>query len=138
MARPPDVWLGHLVHLDRGHDAGLHLALFQRILQGERIDHRSQHPHLVSGNAVHHARLFGHAAEEIASAHDNGDFHAEIPDRQNLLRNLMELGDVHTKAAVGRQRFSRQFEQDSLVHSSKVSHISGGAAIPRMEQEFTI
>jgi hypothetical protein len=35
----------------------------------------------------------------------------------------MELGNVHTEAAVRRQRFARQFEQDSFVHSSKVSHI---------------
>jgi hypothetical protein len=38
----------------------------------------------------------------------------------------MEPGDVDTKTAVSRQRFSRQFEKNSLVHSSKVSHISEG------------
>jgi hypothetical protein len=35
----------------------------------------------------------------------------------------MELGYIHTEAAIRRQRFARKFEQDSLVHSSKVSHI---------------
>src|ERR1700722_3491854 len=35
----------------------------------------------------------------------------------------MQLSDVDTEAAVGRQRFTRQFEQDSFVHSCKVSHI---------------
>src|ERR1700733_8754328 len=39
----------------------------------------------------------------------------------------MQLGDVHSEAAVGRQRFSRQFEQDSLIHSCKVSHIPEGS-----------
>src|SRR5580658_145384 len=35
----------------------------------------------------------------------------------------MQPSDVYSEAAVGCQRFTRQFEQDSLVHSSKVSHI---------------
>ena len=35
----------------------------------------------------------------------------------------MQLGCVDTKTTVSGQRFSGQFEQDSLVHSCKVSHI---------------
>src|ERR1700729_1378191 len=35
----------------------------------------------------------------------------------------MQLGDVHSEAAVGGQGFARQFEQHSFIHSSKVSHI---------------
>jgi hypothetical protein len=35
----------------------------------------------------------------------------------------MHFGDIHTEATVGSQGFSRKFEQDSFVHSCKVSHI---------------
>src|SRR5277367_2844265 len=120
---PPDVWLGYLIHLDRRHDPGLDLALLQRILQSERIDHRSQHAHVVRGNPIHHSRLFSNTAEEVPSAYYNGNFDTEIPDCQDLERNLMQLGDVYTEAAFGRKRFTRQFKQDSLVHLCKVSHI---------------
>ena len=35
---------------------------------------------MVCGNAIHHARLFSHAAKEIAPADDDGDFDAKIPN----------------------------------------------------------
>src|ERR1700722_3862958 len=123
---PSDVWLGHLIHLDRRHDPGLDLAFLQGILQSKRINYRGQHAHMVRGNTVHHASLFGNTTEEIPSTHHNGDFNTEVPDCQDLERNLMQLSDVYPEAAVGRQRFTRQFEQDSLVHSCKVSHIQDG------------
>ena len=81
---PPDVWLGDLIHFDGRHDAGLHFALFQRILKCQRIDHGRQHPHLVSGNTIHQTGLFGNATEEIAPTHDNGDFYAQVTDGHNL------------------------------------------------------
>jgi hypothetical protein len=49
----------------------------------------------------------------------------------------MQLSDVYTEAAVGCQRFTRQFEQDSLVHSSKVSHIQEGR-YPSEGGQFTL
>src|ERR1700678_2374700 len=94
---PSDVWLRHLIHLDRRHDPGLHLAFLQGILQSERIDHRSQHAHVVCRNAVHHACLFSNTTEEIPSTHHNGDFNTEVPDCQDLERNLMQLSDVYTE-----------------------------------------
>src|SRR6201986_389672 len=35
----------------------------------------------------------------------------------------MQLGYVHSEAALGGQSFAGQFEQHSFIHSGKVSHI---------------
>ena len=51
----------------------MHVLFFQRVLQGQRVDHRGEHAHVVGGDAVHVFRLHGHAAEKIAAADDDGD-----------------------------------------------------------------
>ena len=80
----PDVGLGHLVHLDSAHDARRHVHVFERVLQGERVNDRSQHAHLVRGDAVHGARGRGHAAKDIAATHHNAELHARP---HHLLQN---------------------------------------------------
>jgi hypothetical protein len=43
-------------------------ALLEHVLQGERVDHRAEHPHVVGADAVHpHAREL-RAAHDVAAA----------------------------------------------------------------------
>src|SRR5439155_691221 len=72
-----DERLRNLVHLNRGLYASVNILLLECVLQSESIDDRRQHAHVVCRNAVHIARLLGHAAEEVASAHDYGNLNAE-------------------------------------------------------------
>jgi hypothetical protein len=65
------------------------VLLFESILQGKGIDHRSQHPHMIRRNAIHLFGLCGHSAEEISSAYDDGNLHAERVNIGQLRRNLM-------------------------------------------------
>src|SRR6185437_14454434 len=75
-----NVGLADLIHLNGGHHAAVRAALFDRVLHGERVDHGSEHAHVVGGNAVHGTGLLGDSAEEIAAAHHDGDFHAHLGD----------------------------------------------------------
>ena len=49
----PDIWLGHLRHLDRRHHARRLAHLLQGILQGEGVDDGRQHHHVVGVGPVH-------------------------------------------------------------------------------------
>ena len=65
----------------------VNLLMFQRILQGETVQHGSNHAHIVAGGAVHAFAAGGESTEDIAAADDNGDFHAAIPSFFNLAGN---------------------------------------------------
>ncbi len=71
-----DERLGHLVHLDGAHHAGEDVLLFQSVLQGQGIDDRGEHAHVVGGYAVHLLGLLGNATKEVAAANHDGDFNA--------------------------------------------------------------
>ena len=74
---PADEGLGDLAHLDGGEHAGEAAYALQGILEGEAVDHRGQHPHVIGGDAVHAVRAVGHAPEDVAAADDRGDLDAE-------------------------------------------------------------
>ena len=119
---PPNEWLGHLVHLDRGLHARVDFLFFQRILQSERIDHRGQHSHVIGGNAVHVLGLIGHAAKEIAAAHHDRELHSQLVHIGQLRRDFVDARRIHTKALIGSQGFSGNLEQNAFegrgFHSS--------------------
>ena len=73
-----DVGLGHLVHLDGGHDARRDAGFSERILQCQRIDHGGQHAHVVRRHAIHIHGRRRDAAKEIAAAHHQPDLHAGL------------------------------------------------------------
>src|ERR1019366_522853 len=65
----PDVRLGHLVHFDGAHHARRNAHLFEGVAEGQRIDDRGQHAHVVAGDAVHAAGSGGHTTKDVAAAH---------------------------------------------------------------------
>ena len=74
----PDVGLGDLGHLDRRlHPGGLAEAL-EGVLQGEGVDDRGQHAHVVGLGAVHAGAGAGHAPPDVAAADDDGDLDVEV------------------------------------------------------------
>ena len=69
-----DEGFGDVFHLDGGHDAGLDSGAFEGVLEGERVDDCGQHPHVVSGVAVHPAFAGGGgAAPDVSSSDDDGE-----------------------------------------------------------------
>ena len=47
-----DERLGHLVHFDGAEQTRVAAHLFERVLQGETVDHGGEHAHVVAGGAV--------------------------------------------------------------------------------------
>ena len=104
---PPDVRLCNLVHEHRGHHPALHSALFESILQGDGVDHRGQHAHVVRAHAVHLLGLLLYAAEEVPAAHHQADFHAQCMNLRELAGNLGHLFGIQAKAALARKSLTR-------------------------------
>ena len=61
-------------------DAGL----LERVLEGQAVHDRGQHPDVVAGRAVHALGRRGHAAEDVAAADDDADLDAEAMDLGDL------------------------------------------------------
>ena len=49
----------------------------EAVLQGDGVDHRGQHAHVVRAHAVHLLGLLFYATEEVPAAHHQADFHAQ-------------------------------------------------------------
>ena len=69
----PDVRLRDLVHLDRGHDPALRTDLLKAVLQGQAIEDRGDHAHVVGGGALHTLAAGGQSPEDVAAADHDGD-----------------------------------------------------------------
>ena len=92
-----DERLGHLGHGDGALHAGGDAELFQRILQGQRVDDGGQHAHVIAGGALDAALAAGQAAENIAAADHHHDLHAQVAHLADLLGHVLHrLGaDAH-------------------------------------------
>ena len=105
-----NVRLGDLAHGDgRLHAGGLPLLL-QEILQREAVHHRAQHAHVIAAGTVDAGLLQFRAAEEVASADDDGDLNALPHGGDDLLgdaTNHLRI-DADLSAA---ERLTRQFQQ---------------------------
>ena len=97
------------------HDPGFGAEIFQGILQGHGIDHRGQHPHVVTLGAVHAAFFQLDSSENVATTDHNGDFNAQIAHLLDLAGIREQRLGIDTETLVTHQGFSAQFEQYPLV-----------------------
>ena len=77
-------------------------GLFERVLQGQGVDHRGQHAHVVGRDAIHVLRRRRHAAEEVAAADHQADLDAGLGDLGDLGRQLVD--PLRIDAERGRRR----------------------------------
>ena len=124
-----DEGLGHIVHLDGALHPGRNVHRFQHALHRERIHHRGQHAHVVGRGALHALVARGHAAPEVATTHDEGDFEAGLVGCLDLRRHVFDDGRGNiVMAARLSQRFTAEFEQNATEFSR-----SGGVGHERSE-----
>ena len=114
-----DEGLGHLVHFDRRLHPGVNALLFQGILQGQRIDHRGQHAHVVGGDAVHFLGLLGHAAKEISAADDDGNLDAQGVNVRQFSGDFVDAQGIDAETLVRGQGLAGELEQDALEYRSR-------------------
>src|SRR5262249_32660601 len=109
-----DEWLGDLVHLNGGLHPGINTLLLERVLQSKRVNHRSQHAHVIGGDTVHVPRLLGDSAEEIAAPNHDSQLHLERVNVGKFSCDFVDAGGVDPKALVGRQGLARKLQQYTL------------------------
>ena len=86
-----NVGLSHPIHLDRSHQPRVTPDIFQSILQGQSIDDRRKHTHVVGRCFLNTAAGSNEltATQDVAAADDDGDLATTVG------RLLHLLGDVH-------------------------------------------
>ena len=116
--------LGDGAHLDGGHHAGHHTRLLEGVMEGERIDDRREHPHVIGGGAVHRtARAGRHAAKDIPTAQDrDGGLDAHGLNLGDISGDLRGYGRVDTVVLLAHQRFAGQFQENALVRGRRGGH----------------
>ncbi len=110
-----DIRLGHFMHRNGRLDPGLHTFFLQGILQGQAVDHGSQHPHVVGRSAIHVIRTGGNPTENIPPADHDGDFHPKVENGANLFGHILDHIGADTEALISHQGFTTQLQQDALV-----------------------
>src|SRR6266536_1760476 len=79
-----DIGLGHLAHGDGRLHPGLDAALLQHVLQGQAVDDRAEHAHVVGAGPVDTPFGQGRAAKHVAAADHRGDLHAVLNGGDDL------------------------------------------------------
>jgi hypothetical protein len=88
---------------------------FQGGLQGQGVDDRGQHAHVVAGRALHAAALPGGAAEDVAAADHDGHLGAQVAHLFDLAGDGGQDGGVEALPGLGVLKgFPAQFEHDPL------------------------
>ena len=111
-----DERLGDRAHFDGCHHAGDHPLLLESVLEGQRVDHRRQHPHVVGGRAVHATGARRDAAKDVAAADHDGRLDAHVPESSATSRgDLRRDGRVDPVVLLAHERFAGQFQENALV-----------------------
>src|SRR5262249_30231549 len=120
----------------RHRDCSLHARRLtrglQRVLEGERVDHRREHAHVVGTGAVHTPVLAAHASPDVAAADHDGDLDAELATGGgNLVGDpLDDRGvDAESAAHVG-EGLTRELQHHSPVPAQvcpTLSHVLASA-----------
>jgi hypothetical protein len=75
--------------------------MLERILEGEGIDDRGEHAHLVRGRTVHPAGFVLAAADEIAGADYDREFNAERGDFLDFESDVGERVEIDAAVLAG-------------------------------------
>ena len=90
-----------------GEDLGLYAFGLDEHLQGQGVDHRSQHSHLVS---VHPVEAFANAlqaAEDISASVYNGNLQAGLGRSRNFLGIFFQPGCIQSLSGRAAEAFAR-------------------------------
>ena len=87
--------------------------LLDHALHGQRVDHRSQHAHVVGGRALDPGRGQRAAADDVAAADDHAQLDAHGMDGGAIIGQLPQNPSIVAVLAIPQQRLARHLEQDA-------------------------
>lgn len=111
----PDVRLRHLPHLQRRHHPRRDPLPLQRVLQGQGVDHRRQHAHVVALRPVHPGGRALEPTENVAAAHHDPHLHAQVVELCQLAGGQLHDPRVQAKSVGPGQRLAAEFQHDPPV-----------------------
>jgi hypothetical protein len=112
---PADIGLADLVDPQRRHDPAVATGLLDGILQGQRIDDRGQHAHVVPGNPVHAAGRHAGPPDDVAAANHHTHLDAGLADLPDVGGDTLDHAGIDTMRAVTHQGLAAQLQQYPLV-----------------------
>ena len=107
--------LGDLGHGDGALHAGGDAEFFQGVLQGQGVDDRGQHAHVIAGGAFDALAAAGDAAKDIAAADHDHHLHAHLADFGDLPGHVQEEGRADADAMLPAQGLAAEFKKDPPV-----------------------
>ena len=105
-------------HTDRGQYAYGLVDGFEGRLQCQGVDHRGEHAHLVTLDAVETALCPREAAEDITATDDDGYLYALLGDRFYLLGIVRQTLGINALFAFCGETLTREFKKNALKHNS--------------------
>jgi hypothetical protein len=105
--------------MDGAHDASGNAHLLERVLQGERINDRGQHAHLVRGDAVHVARRPGDTAKNIPAADYDAELDAGPRYFSYFRRQLPDAFGIDAEGPGARHHLAAKLQQYAVVFRHK-------------------
>src|SRR5439155_5855958 len=112
---PPDIWLGQLLHPDRGHHARFDSLALENILERERVDHRAQHAHVVGADSLHSHLGELAASYDVAASDHETDRGPQLYDVDDFVTQTIHRVEIESKSLVTGERFAREFDEDAGV-----------------------
>jgi hypothetical protein len=86
---------------------------FSRASWSQRVEHRSQHSHVVARGPVHAGGRAGQAAVDVASAHHDGHLHPAVHYQLDLLRDRADAVGIRAVLEIAHERLARELEEDA-------------------------
>ena len=112
---PPDVRLGNFADLERAQHARRHVDLLERVLDRQRVQHRSEHSHVVAGGTFD-AHVGGlESAEDVTAADHQSQLATGRARAADLLGQPGNRFGVDAVILTAGERFPTQLEQNSPV-----------------------
>src|SRR3954469_18092713 len=104
-----------LADVDRRLHAGGHAPLLQGVLEGEGVDHRGEHAHVVAGHAVDAAVAGGEAPDDVAAADHHRHLDVELVDVADLVGDGGHHRLVDAERLRAHQGLAGDLEEDPAV-----------------------
>ena len=117
-----DERLGHLGHGDGALHPGGDAQLFQRVLQGQGVDDRGQHAHVIPGGALDAVLAGGEAAEDIAAPGHHHHLDAQLADFADLAGHFVDGFGANADAPGAAKGLTADFEEDAPIFGLGLFH----------------
>ncbi len=109
----PDEWLRDSPHLDGGRYPRDDSDMLERVLEGERVDHRGEHAHVVGRGALHALGAGREPAEQVAAADHDGGLHAHPLYLADVFCDLSRHAGIDPERLLSHEGLTGELQKDA-------------------------